>query len=168
MLVYRLLAAKWALKSIQERRLKVSILDELNDPFELLAANMRDRTVREFLKGHKAQLSRRYGVVCFSQSWGDPVLWSHYGDCHRGIALGFDVPDKRLMNVRYVAARTNVQLDQFARREPEAVKAMQHLLCTKYDRWKYESETRAWCQLEQPDDMGLYFTPFGDDLLRIT
>jgi hypothetical protein len=36
-------------------------------------------------------LYRQYRVLCFSETCEATLLWSHYGDAHKGIALGFDV-----------------------------------------------------------------------------
>jgi hypothetical protein len=40
-------------------------------------------------------------MLCFSRDWHNPVQWSHYADKHRGICLGFDVPDSLLVPVQY-------------------------------------------------------------------
>ncbi len=26
-------------------------------------------------------------------AWSNPVIWAHYGDKHRGLCLGFEVPE---------------------------------------------------------------------------
>jgi len=31
-----------------------------------------------------------YGICCFSKSNDEPLLWSHYADSYKGVALGFD------------------------------------------------------------------------------
>jgi len=45
------------------------------------------------------------GVMCFSSTWKNPVMWSHYADQHRGICLGFEVPDVYRKKIKYVARR---------------------------------------------------------------
>ena len=40
--LYRFLAAKWALKTLRERRLRVSRIAELNDPFEWRIGTIAD------------------------------------------------------------------------------------------------------------------------------
>ena len=53
------------------------------------ASNARDRRgLRD-----KDKLDSENGILCFSEDWTDPVLWTHYGAKHRGICLGFDVKD---------------------------------------------------------------------------
>lgn len=42
------------------------------------------------------ELCRHYerGVCCFSTTYASPLLWSHYGDQHRGLCIGFGL-DRR-------------------------------------------------------------------------
>jgi hypothetical protein len=43
MRVYHFLPKRWAIKDIVKKRLKVSLLDDLNDPFELMGIHVKDR-----------------------------------------------------------------------------------------------------------------------------
>src|ERR1700681_4254027 len=82
--------------NIQFRRLKVAMFSDANDPFELLALNCRGRGKREarkVLRQFKESQDDETGVLCFSRSWSNPVLWSHYADKHKGVCLGFDVKE---------------------------------------------------------------------------
>ena len=36
---------------------------------------------------------RASGLLCFSRHWYSPALWAHYADNHKGMCLGFDIPD---------------------------------------------------------------------------
>jgi hypothetical protein len=59
-----LTAQKWAKKVIEERRIKVSLFDDLNDPFELLPhilPSAKHRIVANNLRQH---LSSQRGVIC--------------------------------------------------------------------------------------------------------
>lgn len=67
-------------------------------------------------------ISNRYRVICFSQNPKDVLLWSHYGDSHKGVAIGFDVaaggfPRGRRasgMPVKYVTTREDLTLPEHA------------------------------------------------------
>jgi hypothetical protein len=41
------------------------------------------------------RISERIRVICFSRAPKDILLWSHYGDSHKGIVIGFDVTKGR-------------------------------------------------------------------------
>jgi hypothetical protein len=63
----------------------------MNDPFELLGGLSSDPELRDHLTALLSHLNNWCGVLCFSQDWQNPLLWSHYGDKHKGICLGLDI-----------------------------------------------------------------------------
>lgn len=105
MRVYKFLDAHFGIKSLSEKRLKVSTLDDLNDPFELLPFEMTDKTNRMALNLARQTWGTDRGMLCFSSDWCDPVIWAHYSDKHRGLCLGFEIPDKYATRVNYVIDR---------------------------------------------------------------
>ena len=106
----------------------------------------------QFLLGHyvEEELLRRYdrGVFSLAERANCPLMWSHYGDQHRGICLGYSVPDDAaddLHKIKYGGSRL-VQASQVStmlggdedarRRVDEAV------LLKKARPWAYEREWR--------------------------
>ena len=82
MRVYHFLPANFALDDIEKHRIKISEIDQLNDPFELWCVSQKDKRLRIGLQRYKEEMSKRYGMLCFSRHWHNPVLWSHYADKH--------------------------------------------------------------------------------------
>jgi hypothetical protein len=83
--------AKFGLQAIRRQRLKIARITELNDPFEFLqvaSANPKTRARYQYVK---RALSAYMGLLCFSESWRNPVQWSHYAQSHKGVCLGFDI-----------------------------------------------------------------------------
>jgi hypothetical protein len=109
--------------------------------------------------------ARRFGMLCFSSDWHNPVQWSHYAEKHRGICLGFDVPDDLLVQVRY--AKMPPQLDWNAIESGGELGRAEMLRwsSTKFEHWVYEDERRVFLALEEADDDGRYFADFGDQLV---
>jgi hypothetical protein len=105
MRAYKFLDPEFGLKSLREKRLKISTLPDLNDPFELLPYEMADRNRRGALRKARDDMAAKNGLLCFSADWKDPVIWAHYSDKHRGLCLGFEIPDEKCQRVRYVARR---------------------------------------------------------------
>ena len=156
MLAYKFLDEEFGLKTLREQRLKISTLDDLNDPFELLPYNMKDKNLRRALQNTRKDIGRNRGILCFSAGWRDPVVWAHYARKHFGFCLGFDVPDEVCKRIRYVSERlpfptVPVLADADA------------LIFTKYANWQYEQEIRIWAALDEQED-GLYFSKFSDQL----
>lgn len=167
MRVYHLLPEKWALEDLEKRRLKISFLEDLNDPFEFLSLNTSDSTVHDVLLSIRRKLGEQNGVLCFSQKWSNPVLWSHYGDKHKGIALGFDIPElvgeQFWINVNYVNERLDYTASALQTWKPDD---MRKVLATKFEHWRYEDEVRIFSSIEEKDtESGLCFAPFSENLI---
>jgi hypothetical protein len=145
--------------------MKVSRVADLNDPFELLPYYLKDKRLRKVMQGEKNRIHEENGVLCFSQDWCNPVLWSHYGEKHRGICLGFDVPDELLVPVNYVSQLAKIPISGGTSKAQLAEILNKHFFRTKFIDWKYESEVRAFVGLDHSSvEAGLFFTEFGPNL----
>jgi hypothetical protein len=155
---YHFLSAANALDDLNKRRLKLSEIDTLNDPFELWCTAQSDRRLRQALTNWKTEVGQRFGMLSFCKRWHNPVLWSHYADKHRGMCLGFDLPSEKASPVRYVAHRLPLRF-------PLTQATTRELLFTKYKDWRYEEELRGWFSLEDRDPAsGLFFYDFEDQI----
>ena len=77
--VYHLTKLEHAKSSIQFGRMKIATFSDANDPFELLALNLRgrkSRPLRKALNRFRKEQAEEIGMLCFSRSWASPVLWS--------------------------------------------------------------------------------------------
>lgn len=162
--LYHLFSAKYGLMALRNRRLRVSRIGELNDPFELIGIKVSDRELRRAMYSYKDALSKTKGLHCFSRQWSNPVLWSHYADKHRGICLGFDVADDCTMPVSYVEERLPAEILRTGTDE-HRLEFMEKLLSTKFSHWKYEDEVRVFIELQDQDvQTGFFFTDFSPKL----
>jgi hypothetical protein len=146
------------------KRLKIARVDDMNDPFEMHSVHLPTAEHRRVWRIFVRDAAQHSGALCFSAAWRNPVLWSHYADRHRGICLGFDIPDKYLMRVRYrrTRLRLQVQLDQPSGGLTE--NDMLEILLTKFIGWKYENEVRTAPRLQRKDQAtGLYFKDFDHE-----
>ena len=101
MRVYHFVSEEYGLDNLRKQRLRIARIDELNDPFEFVGADLSDDGFRQAVESMKTHYSKTHGILCFSESWKNPVQWAHYADKHRGLCLGFDVPDKLLFKMNY-------------------------------------------------------------------
>lgn len=163
--VYHFVGPDYGLDDIRRRRLKIATIADLNDPFELLPSST-DQTVRARFNIWRRQFDQRFGMLCFSRRWTNPVQWSHYAAKHTGICFGFDIPANMLANVRYTTKRLVPRVDVIEGPGPANQKEMYRVLTTKYVHWRYESEMRIFLGLNDKDpDSGLYFAEFADRLV---
>ena len=166
MRVFNLTPAHFALSNIALKRLKLTRFHSLNDPFEMLAVDVVSSDLRTGIRAKKSQIDGAEGILCFSKHWKNPLLWSHYADKHRGIALGFDVPDSSLKPVRYVARMDKINLLSEDIPQEKFDFFLDRLRYTKFKDWKYEDEVRQFFNLRSLSEQGgLYFVPFSQDLL---
>lgn len=161
--LYYLTGPDHAVSNIVFRRVKVSRFSELNDPFELLGTNFADKGVRKVVRAHKSDLDDKFGLICFSEDWVDPVLWSHYAAKHSGIALGFDIGDTLVKRVIYQPQRLTNRLKKGT--TTISSQTAEALITTKFESWAYEKEWRLLVALEKANQEGkLYFKNMGKDL----
>lgn len=96
------------------------------------------------------ELLRRYdkGVVSFAGRSECPLMWSHYGDQHRGLCIGYSIPTAAqcdLHKISYGGSRTieasavNAMLEGDAHARAQVDKAV---LTRKAASWRYEKEWR--------------------------
>ena len=96
------------------------------------------------------ELLQRYekGIVSFAERDNCPLMWSHYGDQHRGICLGYSVPERATGDVHRVAydgarlvkaseVSAMLEGDDEARARVDAA-----VMLRKAESWSYEREWR--------------------------
>lgn len=163
--LYHLTAMKHGLSDLTHQRLKVARFADLNDPFELLALNFKEKSIRTAVREFRASYNSKNGLLCFSSDWTNPVLWSHYAERHTGICLGFDVPRAHVQKVDYADKRILAALDDDVVPFELSDTHKQLLLRTKFSHWEYETEYRIFVPLSKATREGsFFFRPFGPDL----
>jgi hypothetical protein len=170
MRLYRFLCAKYAKTSIESGRLKVSRINELNDPFEFLPADISNEKHKRALRRWKEERNKDFGLICFSEEWSNLLLWSHYADKHRGIALGFDVAEQDIFRVSYESKRFEIPFCCKTKQIIGGEEVLEALLSTKSVDWKYEAEHRFFCRLSEctqkcTESGSLYFEKFSSSLV---
>lgn len=168
--LYHFLNAEYAIHNIEKQHIKISLLPDLNDPFELNTIPLPTIEHRSIWRRFIKDVSEKFGVICFSENWNSPVVWAHYAQKHYGICLGFDVPVALTKKVHYRKSLLPISLDTSLPSGGLGEKDMKKILYTKYSGWKYESEVRVQANLvnseAHPEDSTklIYFSNFGQDL----
>lgn len=165
MLVYHFTTSQFGLSNIALNRLKVARFSDLNDPFELLPVDVANKDLRVGIRAKKQAIDESEGLICFCRDWHDPLLWSHYGDKHRGMCLVFDVPDRRLHSIRYVKGLHKINVLSPSVKQAAIDRLLGRLRYTKFQGWSYENEIRLLVDLRPlQTQSGLYFLPFSKEL----
>jgi hypothetical protein len=168
MRLYHFLSQKHALEALRNKRIKVSIINKLNDPFEFLPRflNSNRETLEGLFREWKDKTAKTQGIICFSKRWINPLLWSHYADKHNGIALGFDISENLLYKVKYRKERLLCRWDGIPQDKKLGESFMKKLIKTKFSSWEYEEEFRFGCTLSNCIREGeIYFEKFDSNLI---
>ncbi|MGY2462755.1 DUF2971 domain-containing protein [Vreelandella sulfidaeris] len=94
MILYKYMSFGAARKVIDTLSLGFSCLEDLNDPFECTAFGFKDSdesiSAKTATGACRNRFSRKYGVLSLTRQPLNALMWSHYGDSHQGVVLGFD------------------------------------------------------------------------------
>jgi hypothetical protein len=162
---YHFVNANHGIENLQRRRLKIAELHDLNDPFELFGVEMSNERVRNAFEQMKIELAKNRGLLCFSRTWNNPVMWSHYAGRHTGLCLGFEIPEEHIGEVFYSRKRLIADIEKLSNPSNLTEEDARKFLFTKYAHWRYEKESRSFVTLEDKDpETGLYFANFSDRL----
>ena len=165
MRLYHYLNQRYAIQALRDRRLKVARLRDLNDPFEYYHLDMDNTVTRDVIRGRRKRANWDIGLLCFSKNFSNPVQWAHYGDSHRGLCIGFDIPDELLIKVEYIEDRGSVG-DYLNALDLDKEQFLRHMLSRKYLHWSYEQEHRKLISFpERRVDYELIFEPFSDEMI---
>ncbi len=167
MRAYKFYSKRWGLEALYRQRLKITTVQELNDPFEFMAVNTRVKNDRSAQEDWKNREFRGKGLLCFSKNWHNPVIWSHYAESHKGLALGFDIENDNLFVMNYVKKRIAMlrKITDIANKK-DRIKLAYRLMTTKFHHWSYEDEVRIFTRLTKDIfENGFYFEPFGKEMM---
>jgi len=162
-LLYRYLDAAAALKTIEFRSFRISKIKELNDPFERRLgfngyAPEREAELTAWSEAVLERQNKKYGVICYSATSKDPILWSHYADKHSGVA--FEIrrrKDEMLKEIKYLPTRSTIDINEYNRLRNSSDKLREYLKPIaasltekKSPSWQYEQEYRDTFSLKNP------------------
>lgn len=166
MRLYHFLSRKNAIDDLVKKRVKISIIDKLNDPFELQAGFTKpNKKIRDQFAQFKSKISKDVGLFCCSKKWHNPLLWSHYAEKHTGIALGFEMPERAAIEVKYSKQRPLFTSSTLSKDSNNTI-YLEKLGKTKFISWAYEEEVRFVYLLNTLDyENGYYFNKFDDEMV---
>lgn len=168
-LLYRYFSLQYGLEALQTGYWKVGRIAELNDPFDcrpqITHVPAGTPGGVEFPKQYLSTMMSNFGLLCFSEVINDPVIWSHYAECHRGIALGFDIHRNYngVLQVTYgsIPPALNMGIlaslmQPYAQRENE-LHIFQQGFTKKAPSWSYEKEWRQFIKLDECTMHGVHY-----------
>ena len=116
MKLFHYLSEKYALEALRNQRIKIVSFESLNYPFELLSISLGDPEIRRVMKETKKRLSSKIRLLSYSKTRNNALLWGHYADKHKGVALEFDIPvrfDTDMMEINAAMFSTTTKLSSW-------------------------------------------------------
>jgi len=164
MRIYYFTKAEHAMDNLKKKRIKISQFDNLNDPFELKCFNIGNKIFRnEFKKTYKDILKKKK-IICFSETWRNPVMWGMYADKCKGVVLGFNVPESKVKKITYID--TLYELEEWPKSPNDEI--IDKLTQTKFIDWQFEKEQRMFIDSEKLiEEKGKQFILFSDACLTL-
>lgn len=154
--------------------IKISIPHQLNDPFEcipseniykLIKRNLKKVQLDEhvasgYLDSYKTSIMNMLslnGIVSFSETPRNFLMWAHYGNHHKGMCIGLNrnlfnevtIPDNEFKITNIEPRKVNYDNfrfssdSEFIADNREDVQAIERHFLTKSDEWIYEKEHRS-------------------------
>lgn len=170
MILYKYMSLGAAIKVIENFSIGFTCLEDLNNPFECTSFGFEEidtSPITASIATHacKNRFSRKYGVLSLTRQPLNALMWSHYGDSHRGVVIGFDSelsgfsdPEKNIIpshygEVIYSATKPHKDLpiineDELMsigtelKFEPNTFNLAKRAFLYKSIEWAYEEEVR--------------------------
>lgn len=150
--LYHFMAKEHAISCVEESRLKVATLENMNDPYEfhVLLDGYSSQEADIYFKQH---FNDKLGFWCFSKNLENPVQWAHYADNHRGVCLRFEIKDSLLQEITYLDKPKKI-----SSKDDNFQTEIASMTLYKYKGWSYEEELRIPIDLNKTTKEGaLYF-----------
>ncbi len=183
--LYRFLKSDAALKTLKAGKFRVGLASQFNDPFEWRLGFTGIRTpeeqkyIEDLSMDHRRWLDTWLGILCFSDSFSRPVLWSLYAEEHKGVAFEVICPwkDDEIVKMTYFPERRVLDFDRWReiRFDEEAQNKylsnlINGLIRNKSPGFSFEQEYRLQINLEDHNRCqysdGSYFWRLPDKSLK--
>ena len=122
---------------IFKKRLYASRYPDLNDPMEGFYLYPEGKLSEEMQ--YKLQEEKNaIRIVSLSKRNDSTLMWSHYADGHKGVAIGVEI-DKRQFDIRPVTYGNHLTITE----HDINTDTCKDILCRKLSPWVYEEEVRV-------------------------
>jgi hypothetical protein len=167
---------KSGLNILKHKVLKISCIDEFNDPYEFKLAKSSNEDINNAVEKLYDFQKKSYRVLCFSYEYNNLILWSHYSKNHTGILIKFDTDmidaneTDKLTNYLHSVDYKNDMIEippNFMELTPEKqIDIIDRNTFIKCSSWKYEGEYRALVKFDHMENKR-YINLNADSILEV-
>jgi len=168
MFLYHYMNPQYVLETILKNRIKISTMDSLNDPYEMLP-DFADPTGEQVpaysvRMDMQKKILKDTGIFCMSSTISSPVMWAHYADKHKGVAFQFEFSASQAAGfnrVDYTDKRVVIEPSDDLKDDTVFASIQKRMIETKAVCWCCEQEYRWVLNLDNEkvfvNKQGLYF-----------
>ncbi|MBF4696039.1 DUF2971 domain-containing protein [Fusibacter ferrireducens] len=128
-------------------RLYAAKYTDLNDPMEgfYLFSGIRNTNIISEAVFSEKQTTK---IVSLSRNYTNPLMWAHYANGHRGVAIGVEVDSTcyRCIDMNYI---NDLYLVENAQVKPP-FEIVEEVFSNKHQIWAYEEEVRVLTNFISP------------------
>ena len=163
MKLYYFTTYKNADDDLKKQHIKISLLKDVNDPYEVSALRVNRENKKELVPTEFLFSKKNIGLICFSSNYDCPLMWAHYAEKHTGVCLVFDINKIDVFKVKY-----SKKLLRFNNSRNLGLNDAKKIVSTKYYKWRYEKEYRKFTEYGLSKLNGNhYFESFSEDIKLI-
>ena len=163
MKLYYFTTYKNAVDDLQNNHIKISLLKDVNDPYEVSVLRVNRKFQKELISTEFLFSENNLGLICFSSNYDCPLMWAHYAEKHKGVCLVFDINKQDVFKVKY-----SKKLLRFNNSRNLGLDDAKNIVSTKYYKWRYEKEYRKYIEYGLSKLNGsYYFESFSEDIKLI-
>lgn len=161
---------------LQNTRIKIANLAEINDPFEFLPqTDVKSHEFRKALGALYDYQKSNYRILSLSKARCNIIMWGHYCNKHKGILFKIDSNriskevegENPFVEVAYSKVRPKIDLKSMINgKEEQLAQSLKVLTYTKYEDWRYEEEVRAIIKYDHRKDYDFLDIP-ADSILEV-
>ncbi|MCU7997288.1 DUF2971 domain-containing protein [Shewanella sp. SM95] len=121
------------------QRMYAAAFDTMNDPMEGFYTSDEDipQTSIEALEQHQKSLK----FCSLSKYYNNPLMWAHYGNGCRGVAIGVEFKESDDMREVIYGSHSHLIASK-----PTTIERAKDVLSFKADFWQYEDEIRVFAE----------------------
>ncbi len=132
---------EWIEKILETEEFYFSDWRKLNDPMEGFFRYFPDYHSREDID-KIVRMKELWKICCFSLTYKEVLMWSHYAKNHEGICVEIDIDDERNNAITFEPIEYIPRIGILKNKTPNI--DSKQLLSRKIQNWKYEKEIRAF------------------------
>jgi Protein of unknown function (DUF2971) len=127
----------------------LQVMEEIGVPPDFPTEHLVDHLSRKAIEHYETSPLPEFLVVCFSMDPANLLMWSHYGQSHKGLVIGYDSSTLQSdpecfhpVNYAHAPAQFGVCHTGLGELSRESIEGMKRNHFTKHIQWSYENEVR--------------------------